>query len=177
MVRNDFYVDIRLKCLEEKMTQKVIAYKMGVTGSFVNKVIRERSDMIVSSRYAVLVERLGWDIELRYVKRDACGSGQGQEQGAEECRDRQRKGRGKGDMLRNNTREDLMNMCSEKGLTLSELAAMAGMQPTDVVKVLNNSYRTVVGRAFQAICEALGYDIELVYVKRDAENGEEAAAV
>ena len=69
MVRNNIEIDIKIKCVEEQMTQAKLAKKVGTPASYVNKLIR-RDEGIVNNTYVKMLEALGYDIELNYVKRD-----------------------------------------------------------------------------------------------------------
>ena len=69
MVKNNIEIDVKVKCVEEQMTQAKLAEKVGTPASYVNKLIR-RDEGIVNNTYVKMLEALGYDIELHYVKRD-----------------------------------------------------------------------------------------------------------
>lgn len=69
MVKNNIEVDIKVKCAEEQMTQAKLAERIGTPASYVNKLIR-RDKGIVNNTYVKMLEALGYDIELNYVKRE-----------------------------------------------------------------------------------------------------------
>ncbi len=69
MVRNDIEFDIKVKCLETKMTQQQLGETVGTTGQYVNRIIK-KNDGIVNKTFVQMMEALGYDIELTYVKRD-----------------------------------------------------------------------------------------------------------
>lgn len=69
MVKNNIEVDIKVKCAEEQLTQAKLAERIGTPASYVNKLIR-RDDGIVNNTYVKMLEALGYDIELKYVKRE-----------------------------------------------------------------------------------------------------------
>ena len=50
MVRNNIEIDIKIKCVEEQMTQAKLAKKVGTPASYVNKLIR-RDEGIVNNTY------------------------------------------------------------------------------------------------------------------------------
>lgn len=62
-------LDIKVKCVEEHMTQADIAKKVETLASYVNKLIR-RDEGVVNNTYVKMLEALGYDIELHYVKRE-----------------------------------------------------------------------------------------------------------
>ena len=53
MLKNNIEIDVKVKCVEEQTTQAELAEKAGTSPSYVNK----------------MMEKLGYDIELTYVKR------------------------------------------------------------------------------------------------------------
>ncbi|MGI6042048.1 MAG: helix-turn-helix domain-containing protein [Candidatus Alectryocaccobium sp.] len=69
MVKNNIEVDIKVKCAEEQLTQAKLAERIGTPTSYVNKLIR-RDKGIVNNTYVKMLEALGYDIELNYVKRE-----------------------------------------------------------------------------------------------------------
>ncbi|SCW69475.1 Helix-turn-helix [Eubacterium ruminantium] len=69
MVKNNIEVDIKVKCAEEQLTQAKLAERIGTPASYVNKLIR-RDEGIVNNTYVKMLEALGYDIELKYVKRE-----------------------------------------------------------------------------------------------------------
>lgn len=69
MVKNNIEVDIKVKCAEEQLTQAKLAERIGTPASYVNKLIR-RDKGIVNNTYVKMLEALGYDIELNYVKRE-----------------------------------------------------------------------------------------------------------
>ena len=69
MVKNNIEIDIKVKCAEEQLTQAKLAERIGTPASYVNKLIR-RDKGIVNNTYVKMLEALGYDIELNYVKRE-----------------------------------------------------------------------------------------------------------
>ena len=70
MVRNNFEKEIKIKCLEEDTTQAEIAEKAGTTAPYVSRLINN-NEGIINKVFVRLVEELGYDVELTYVKRDS----------------------------------------------------------------------------------------------------------
>ena len=68
MVRNNIELDVKVKCLEANMTQQSLAEKIGTTGQYVN-MITKKKDGLVNKTFVEMMEALGYDIELTYVKR------------------------------------------------------------------------------------------------------------
>ncbi len=69
MVANNIEIDIKVKCVEEQMTQAKLAEKVGTPASYVNKLIK-RDEGVVNNTFVKMLEVLGYDIELHYVKRN-----------------------------------------------------------------------------------------------------------
>ncbi|WP_418751599.1 helix-turn-helix domain-containing protein [Frisingicoccus sp.] len=69
MVKNNIEIDVKVKCLEEHKTQADIAKIVGTPASYVNKLIR-RDEGVVNNTFVKMLEALGYDIELHYVKRE-----------------------------------------------------------------------------------------------------------
>ena len=69
MVANNIEIDIKVKCVEEQMTQAKLAGKVGTPASYVNKLIK-RDEGVVNNTFVKMLEALGYDIELHYVKRE-----------------------------------------------------------------------------------------------------------
>lgn len=69
MVKNNFEKEIKIKCLEEGMNQEQVAAKIGTTAQYVNRVIKKK-DGFINNTFVQIMEALGYDIELTYVKRE-----------------------------------------------------------------------------------------------------------
>lgn len=69
MVKNNIELDVKVKCLEVGLTQEQVATKVGTTGQYVNRVIKKK-DGFVNNTLVKIMESLGYDIELTYVKRE-----------------------------------------------------------------------------------------------------------
>ena len=68
MVKNNFEIDVKGKCIENATTQAQIAKDIHTSKEYVNKVIKKQEG-IVNRTYVQILEALGYDIELVYVKR------------------------------------------------------------------------------------------------------------
>lgn len=67
MVTNNIELDVKVKCLEAGMTQQQVGESIGTTGQYVNRIIKKK-DGIVNKTFVEILEALGYDIELTYVK-------------------------------------------------------------------------------------------------------------
>lgn len=68
MVKNNIELDVKVKCLEANMTQQQVGETIGTTGQYVNRIIKKK-DGIVNKTFVEMLEALGYDIELTYIKR------------------------------------------------------------------------------------------------------------
>ncbi len=68
MLRNNIEVDIKVKCIEVGLTQAQLAENIETTSSYVNRVVKKREN-IINNTFVKMMEALGYDIELTYVKR------------------------------------------------------------------------------------------------------------
>lgn len=68
MVKNNFEIDVKVKCIENNTTQAQIAKDIHTSKEYVNKVIKKQEG-IVNKTYVQILEALGYDIKLTYVKR------------------------------------------------------------------------------------------------------------
>lgn len=69
MIRNNIEVDVKVKCIENETTQAQLAETIGTTGQYVNRIIKKK-DGVVNKTFVQMLEALGYDIELTYVKRE-----------------------------------------------------------------------------------------------------------
>ena len=69
MIKNNIEVDVKVKCIENGKTQAQLAEEIGTTGQYVNRIIKKQ-DGIVNKTFIQMMEVLGYDVELNYVKRD-----------------------------------------------------------------------------------------------------------
>lgn len=68
MVKNNIEIDVKVKCMEEGLTQAQLAEKVGTSAQYLNRVIKN-SDGVVNKTFVSMMEQLGYDIELVYVKK------------------------------------------------------------------------------------------------------------
>lgn len=68
MIKNNIEVDVKVKCIEAGKTQAQLGEAVGTTGQYVNRIIKKQ-DGLVNKTFVQMMEVLGYDIELTYVKR------------------------------------------------------------------------------------------------------------
>lgn len=69
MLKNNVEVDVKVKCIEGDVTQAKLAEEIGTSAPYVSRLIRN-SEKIVNKTFLQLMEKLGYDVELTYVKRE-----------------------------------------------------------------------------------------------------------
>jgi predicted transcriptional regulator len=69
MIKNNIELDVKVKCIENGTTQAKIAEDINTTKSYVNRIIKKQ-DGVVNKIFVQMMEALGYDIVLTYVKRD-----------------------------------------------------------------------------------------------------------
>lgn len=70
MLKNKVAIDVKVKCMEEGITQDQLAKKVGTSAPYVNRVIKN-PEGVVNKTFLSMMEQLGYDVELTYVKREA----------------------------------------------------------------------------------------------------------
>lgn len=68
-VKNDFDIDIKVKCLEERVTQAQLAEMVGTSAPYISRLINKK-DVIVNKVFVEMLEKLGYDIQITYVKKE-----------------------------------------------------------------------------------------------------------
>ncbi len=69
MVKNDFEIDVKVKCLEERVTQAQLAEMVGTSAPYISRLIN-RQDGIVNKTFVEMLDKLGYDIQITYVKKE-----------------------------------------------------------------------------------------------------------
>jgi transcriptional regulator with XRE-family HTH domain len=69
MVKNDFDIDVKVKCLEERVTQAQLAEMVGTSASYISRLINKK-DGIVNKVFVEMLEKLGYDIQITYAKKE-----------------------------------------------------------------------------------------------------------
>lgn len=68
MIKNNIEVDVKIKCIESGKTLAQLGEEIGTTGQYVNRIIKKPAG-VVNKTFISMMEALGYDIELTYVKR------------------------------------------------------------------------------------------------------------
>lgn len=68
MLKNNLEVDVKVKCLEEGVTQAQLAEKIGTSAPYVSQLINKKEG-ILNKTFVEMLETLGYDIQLTYVKK------------------------------------------------------------------------------------------------------------
>lgn len=68
MLKNNVEVDVKVKCIEGDVTQAKLAEEIGTSAPYVSRLIKN-NEKIVNKTFLQLMEKLGYDVELTYVKR------------------------------------------------------------------------------------------------------------
>ena len=68
MLKNNIEVDVKVKCIENGITQAQLAEKSETSSPYVNRIIK-KNDSVVNKTFIRMMEELGYDVELTYVKR------------------------------------------------------------------------------------------------------------
>ncbi len=69
MLKNNVEVDVKVKCIEVSVTQAKLAEEIGTSAPYLSRLIRN-NDKIVNNTFLQLMEKLGYDVELTYVKKE-----------------------------------------------------------------------------------------------------------
>ena len=68
MLKNNVEVDVKVKCIEGDVTQAKLAEDIGTSAPYVSRLIKN-NEKIVNKTFLQLMEKLGYDVELTYIKR------------------------------------------------------------------------------------------------------------
>lgn len=69
MIKNNIEVDVKIKLLEANLTQVQLGEKIGTTGQYINRVMKNK-DMIVNKTFVQMMDALGYDIQITYVPKE-----------------------------------------------------------------------------------------------------------
>lgn len=69
MIKNNLEIDVKVKCLEEGVTQAQLAEMVGTSAPYVSRLINKK-DGIVNKVFVDMLDKLGYDIQLTYVKKE-----------------------------------------------------------------------------------------------------------
>ncbi|MDD7388151.1 MAG: helix-turn-helix transcriptional regulator [Lachnospiraceae bacterium] len=68
MIKNNIELDVKVKCMEEGITQAQLAEKVGTSAPYLNRVIKN-TDGVVNKTFVSMMDQLGYDIEIIYIKK------------------------------------------------------------------------------------------------------------
>lgn len=68
MLKNNIEIDVKVKCMEEGVTQAQLAEKVGTSAQYLNRVIKN-SEGVVNKTFVSMLDQLGYDIEITYIKK------------------------------------------------------------------------------------------------------------
>ena len=71
MVKNDFDIDVKVKCLEERITQAQLAEKIGISAPYISRLINNKNDILVNKTFVEILEALGYDVRITYERRSS----------------------------------------------------------------------------------------------------------
>lgn len=69
MVKNEIEIDVKVKCIENRLTQQQLGEAIGTSGQYVNRIIKKK-DGIINKKFVEMMEALGYDIVITYEKRN-----------------------------------------------------------------------------------------------------------
>ncbi|MBQ1574761.1 MAG: helix-turn-helix transcriptional regulator [Clostridiales bacterium] len=69
MLLNNIEIDVKVKCIEQNKPQSKLAEEIGTSAPYVSRVVNS-GDKILNKTFVQIMEHLGYDIELTYVKRN-----------------------------------------------------------------------------------------------------------
>ena len=69
MLYNNIEMDMKVRMIEDSTTQTKLAEIVGVSVAYVNRIVKGR-EQIVNKTFVKIMDELGYDIELIYIKRN-----------------------------------------------------------------------------------------------------------
>lgn len=72
MIKNNLEIDVKVKCLEEGVTQAQLAQMVGTSAPYVSRLINKKEG-IINKVFVEMLDKLGYDIQLIYVKKESGG--------------------------------------------------------------------------------------------------------
>lgn len=68
MLKTNVEIDVKVKCVEEQITQAELVEKTGTSPSYVNRLIKSPLK-IVNKTFVQMMKQLGYNIEITYIKK------------------------------------------------------------------------------------------------------------
>ena len=72
MIKNNLEIDVKVKCLEEGVTQAQLAQMVGTSAPYVSRLINKKEG-IINKVFVEMLDKLGYDIRLIYEKKKSGG--------------------------------------------------------------------------------------------------------
>ena len=72
MIKNNLEIDVKVKCLEEGVTQAQLAQMVGTSAPYVSRLINKKEG-IINKVFVEMLDKLGYDIRLIYLKKKSGG--------------------------------------------------------------------------------------------------------
>lgn len=69
MLLNNIELDVKTKCIEESKTQLSIAEELGITPSYISRIVNSK-EQIVNKTFLRMMQSLGYHVRLTYEKID-----------------------------------------------------------------------------------------------------------
>ena len=69
MLLNNIELDVKTKCIEEKISQQKVGEEVGTSGAYVSRLINH-PEKTVNKTFLAMMEKLGYDVRLTYEKRE-----------------------------------------------------------------------------------------------------------
>ena len=69
MFLNNIEMDLKMRMIESETTQTELSTQVGVSLAYVNRITKGR-EQILNKTFVKMMERLGYDVQLTYVKRE-----------------------------------------------------------------------------------------------------------
>lgn len=74
MLLNNIELDVKTKCIEERVSQQQIGEDIGTSGTYVSRLINH-PEKIVNKTFLAMMERLGYDVRLVYEQKETPNDG------------------------------------------------------------------------------------------------------
>ena len=69
MLLNNIELDVKTRCIEESKTQAKIAEELETTPGYISRIVNSK-EQIINKTFLGIMDKLGYDVELTYVKKD-----------------------------------------------------------------------------------------------------------
>jgi len=69
MVKNNFEIDVKVKCMEEDIPQAQLAKLVGTSAPYVSRLLHKQ-ESIVNKTFVSMLDKLGYVVQVTYVKKE-----------------------------------------------------------------------------------------------------------